>query len=202
MNLDTLLAPVVAWGPALIFWTLALVTIVAAVAVVASRQPIHSALFLLLTFVSVAALFVTRGAEFVGAVQVFVYAGGIMVLFLFVVMVVDVRAALREGTFHPETGLAAFLGFVLLGAILFGTVTALRGGIPAAADAEALRTVPPSVSGMVSPPSPGGNSHAVGLLLYGRYLVPFEVASILLLVAMIGAIVLGKKRLESAEVDR
>jgi NADH-quinone oxidoreductase subunit J len=195
------LQPLQTHGGALLFWILAILTIASAVAVVAARNPVHSALFLLLAFVSVAGIFFLGGAEFVGAVQILVYAGGIMVLFLFVIMLVNVKEAVARPVFSTETKFALVLGALLLAGALFGLVNAAQVFGPAA-DAAKLRTVPAAIVGSTPSGLVAGNSKSVGLLLFSRYLVPFELASVLLLVAMIGAIVMGKKRLESPEVDR
>src|SRR5262249_14233275 len=159
--------------------------------------------FLLLTFLCVAVLFVMRGAEFVGAVQVLVYAGGIMVLFLFVVMLINVRHLPEERV------LSAFWkgGFAVGLAVLLLLVFVVRPGTshdPARSD-RALRSVKQYEKKRVVMPDGTkmrlyklkrvGNSEAVGMALYTDYLVPFEVASLFLLVAMIGAIVIGKREL-------
>src|SRR5512142_2466977 len=106
--------------PFLVFFIVGTVAVAASILVVAMRNPVHSALFLLLTFLCVAVLFVMKGAEFVGAVQVLVYAGGIMVLFLFVVMLINVRTLPDEKMASPY-----LLGGLAVGAaifILFATI--------------------------------------------------------------------------------
>ena len=190
-------------GPAIVFWVLALTAVTAAVWVVAAKSPIHSALFLLLTFLAVAGIFILTGAEFVGAVQILVYAGGIMVLFLFVIMLVNIEETAKLSAFHKETRWAGVLAALLLIAVAYGLASGSKM-LHGPSDPKSLQTIPAemgSIAGKMAGTSPG-NSQAVGMVLYGRYLVPFEVASILLLVAMIGAIVMGKKKLESEEVDR
>jgi NADH-quinone oxidoreductase subunit J len=179
--------------------------------VVAMRNPVHSALFLLLTFLCVAVLFVMKGAEFVGAVQVLVYAGGIMVLFLFVVMLINVRHLPDERVLSNFwkggllVGLAVFLLFF----------TMVRPGVfhDAAANDKGLRTTytyrhrkvhqadGTVVRKLIRRGKVVGNSEAVGMALYTDYLVPFEVASLFLLVAMIGAIVIGKRELSASEEE-
>ncbi len=194
-------ATLVSIGPAIVFWVLAITTVAAAIAVVAAKNPVHSALFLLLTFATVAGLFIMQGAEFVGAVQLLVYAGGIMVLFLFVIMLVNVRQMENQKAFHAQTGIAIFLGALLLVTAGWGIIYAAQSSLGKPASAENLQKVPEALMSLTKPGATTGNSQALGIVLYGRYLIPFEVASILLLVAMIGAIVMGKKRLESDEVD-
>ena len=195
------------------FWLFAAIVVLGAVGVVAMRQPVHSALFLLLSFLGVAALFVMARAEFVGAVQVLVYAGGIMVLFLFTIMLVNVRRTAGEPFVHTQAGAGLVAGFLLL-AIVGGTVVAsyrVRGlselGEPASparlASTSITRTVTEVVEGKKVSTSVtedvAGNSQAVAWGLYRDYLLPFEVASVFLLVAMIGAVVLGKRTMDRVD---
>jgi NADH-quinone oxidoreductase subunit J len=195
----------------LIFFLVGTVAVAASILVVAMRNPVHSALFLLLTFLCVAVLFVMKGAEFVGAVQVLVYAGGIMVLFLFVVMLINVRHL------PDEKVLSNFWrgGFVVGLAVFILFATLVRPGVyhdPAASD-QGLRTTYTYRHRKVKQPDGTvvrklirrgkvvGNSEAVAMALYTDYLVPFEVASLFLLVAMIGAIVIGKRELSAIEEE-
>ena len=174
----------------IVFYVLALLTVLGGIGVVTFKNPVHSALSLLGTFLMVAGLFVLRHAEFLAAVQVLVYAGGIMVLFLFVIMLVNVKRVQPETAFLSAQAPVAVLGGVLMGlliafGLLAGKLAAAAGGSPAA-----LQTVDGKVL---------GNTEAVGWLLYRQYLVPFEIVSVVLLVAMIGAIVFG---LKGASLDR
>ena len=105
------------------FWFFAAIVVFGAVGVVAMRQPVHSALFLLLSFFGVAALFITLRAEFLAAVQILVYAGGIMVLFLFTIMLVNIRRTAGEPFLHRQAGVALLVAFLLL-AVVGGTVVA------------------------------------------------------------------------------
>jgi NADH-quinone oxidoreductase subunit J len=198
----------------LVFFLVGTVAVAASILVVAMRNPVHSALFLLVTFLCVAILFVMKGAEFVGAVQVLVYAGGIMVLFLFVVMLINVRHLPDERVLSNfwkggfAVGLAVF--------ILFFTL--VRPGVyhdPVPSDKSdiALRSTYTYRHRRVHQPDGTvvrklfrrgkvvGNSEAMGMALYTDYLVPFEVASLFLLVAMIGAIVIGKRELSAIEEE-
>jgi NADH-quinone oxidoreductase subunit J len=195
------------------FWFFAAVVLAGAIGVVAMRQPVHSALFLLLSFLGVAALFVTLSAEFLAAVQVLVYAGGIMVLFLFTIMLVNLRRTAGEPFVHRQAGAALLVAFLIL-AVVGGTIVASSrtssladAGQPA--DAAKLsttsitRSVTENVDGKkvrreVAEDVPG-NSQAVAWGLYRDYLLPFEVASVFLLVAMIGAVVLGKRTMERVD---
>jgi len=195
----------------LVFALIGTVAVAASILVISMRNPVHSALFLLLTFLCVAVLFVMKGAEFVGAVQVLVYAGGIMVLFLFVVMLINVRHLPDEKVLSNfwkggfAVGLAVFILFV----------TMVRPGVyhDAASSDKALRSTYTYRHRKVKNPDGTvtrklirrgkvvGNSEAVGMALYTDYLVPFEVASLFLLVAMIGAIVIGKRELSALEEE-
>lgn len=195
----------------LVFALIGTVAVAASILVIAMRNPVHSALFLLLTFLCVAVLFVMKGAEFVGAVQVLVYAGGIMVLFLFVVMLINVRHLPDERVLSNfwkggfAVGLAVF--------ILFTTL--VRPGVyhDPSSNEKALRSTYTYRHRKVKQPDGTvvrklirrgkvvGNSEAVGMALYTDYLVPFEVASLFLLVAMIGAIVIGKRELSALEEE-
>jgi NADH-quinone oxidoreductase subunit J len=195
----------------LVFAIVGTVAVAASILVISMRNPVHSALFLLLTFLCVAVLFVMKGAEFVGAVQVLVYAGGIMVLFLFVVMLINVRHL------PDERALSNFWkgGFAVGLAVFILFVTLVRPGVyhdPVASD-KPLRSTYTYRHRRVKQPDGTvvrklirrgkvvGNSEAVGMALYTDYLVPFEVASLFLLVAMIGAIVIGKRELSAFEEE-
>ena len=165
------------------FYLVAALTVAGAVGVIVARNPVHSALCLLWTFFMVAVLFILRHAELLAAVQVLVYAGGIMVLYLFVIMLARVKNLRPEEGFLSGLAPLAVVGGVLIGAllsigILLGTMAG--GGSGSAALANVGN-------------QPVGNTEAVGMVLYTRYLVPFEVVSVVLLVAMIGAIVFGRR---------
>jgi len=197
--------------PFLVFFITGTVAVASSILVVAMRNPVHSALFLLLTFLCVAVLFFLVEAEFVGAVQILVYAGGIMVLFLFVVMLINVRHLPDEKMISPYWKGALAIGFGLF--VLFATI--IRGGAyhEPVDNQKALRTgrvlvakKSTTASGetrrrLVRQNRVIGNSEAIGLALYRDYLVPFEVASVFLLVAMIGAIVIGKRDLYSEDEE-
>jgi len=163
----------------LLFAAFAAVLVASSLLVILHRNPVTSALFLVLAFCSLAALYLLLGAEFVGMVQVIVYAGAIMVLFLFVIMYLNLGHDVEGGV---QTTLRRGLGWVV-GAVLVaeGAMLLARG--------MALGPETPQ-----SPPPPGGNTGAIGLLLYSRYLFPFEITSLVLLVAMVGAIVITRGR--------
>jgi NADH-quinone oxidoreductase subunit J len=168
-----------------VFAVLALGT---AVAVVLARNPVHSALFLLTSFLLVACIFFLQNAEFVGAVQILVYAGGIMVLFLFVIMLVHQRTLKSDTAFQHQWDIALIFLIVFLIPFLYVFWTERFPDVPV--NPDAFRTVRGKIA---------GNTEAVAWLLYRDYLLPFEVASIFLLVAMIGAVVLGKRSIEKVD---
>ena len=194
-----------------VFMIIGTIAVASSILVVWMRNPVHSALFLLMTFLCVAALFVMKAAEFVAAVQVLVYAGGIMVLFLFVVMLINVRHLPEERVTSKFWlgGIAVGLGIF----ILFAAEVRPGAYHDPVNNEDALRTTYSHRTRKVTQPDGSvirkrvrrgtvvGNSEAVGMALYRDYLVPFEVASLFLLVAMIGAIVIGKRELSAAEEE-
>jgi NADH-quinone oxidoreductase subunit J len=184
----------------IMFYILAALCVAGGVGVITLRNPVHSAISLLGTFLAVAALFVLREAEFLAAVQIMVYAGGILVLFLFVIMLVNIRRLQPEQVFLSRHAAVAVAAGVVLGAVIaFGV---LWGTFPDATTAPAV--VADTGETAVSPlrgidGEEVGNTEAVGWLLYRTYLVPFEVVSVVLLVAMIAAIIYGRKDAALAE---
>lgn len=196
--------------PLLVFLVIGTLAVASSVLVVAMRNPVHSALFLLLTFLCVAVLFVLKSAEFVAAVQVLVYAGGVMVLFLFVVMLINYRHLPEERLLSP-----VWMGGIGVGIAVFVLLaTIVRGGayqdpVPDAARKlatvrETYLTEHPTNPDMLvrrTRERENRNAEAVGMELYTKYLVPFEVVSLFLLVAMIGAIVIGKRELSAEEEE-
>lgn len=157
------------------FYIFSTLTLAAAILVIASRNPVTSAMFLIVTFLGMAALFVLLEAYFLAVIQVLVYAGAVVVLFLFIVMLLDVQAAAR---LRPRwlTAVASGLAGLLL---VFGLATLLRrGGLAATA---------------IEGPGAGANLKAFGVELFTTYLLPMEVTGFLLLVAMIGVIVLSRR---------
>ena len=171
-----------------LFAIFAALALASAIAVVVAKSPVHSALYLLLSFVLVAAIFILQQAEFVGAVQMLVYAGGIMVLFLFVVMLVNPGVTRAGKSFQHQWDLALVLLPVFLLPFLYVLGTEKLPDV--AARPDAFRMIGQKVA---------GNTEAVAWVLFRDYLVPFEVASVFLLVAMIGAVVLGKRSLEKMD---
>lgn len=163
---------------AVIFYILASIALLSAVMVIWSRNVVHSAIYLVLTFLCVAAVYVLLRAEFVAAVQVLVYAGGIVVLFLFVILLVNLG-----DTLGPRVRLHAMVSGIT-GASVVGLILYVYSRGPLA------RSL--AMGGPVA--GPGGNLQSIGQALYRDFLLPFEIASVLLLVAMIGAIVLARQK--------
>jgi len=163
----------------LFFFYFAIVIALTSMLVVALRNPVYSALSLLIMFFHVAGLYVTLHAEFLAAVQVIVYAGAILVLYLFVVMLLNLK---QDDRYHQQWPVAGLIGTTLL---LEGIVLSFAKGQAAATTPTNTET---TVEGL-------GNTEALGDVLYSTYLFPFEVASLILLVAMIGAIILAKRDL-------
>jgi NADH-quinone oxidoreductase subunit J len=165
--------------PDILFYVFAFLTLLCGVLVVAnpfSRNPVTSAMFLVLTIISMAGLFVLLHAFFLAAVQILVYAGAVMVLFLFVIMLLDLKEEERRRV--KKFGLIA--GLVSVGAI-------------AAIFVKVLANRP---NGCLVTPMLEGEPFGLGKLLFTQYLLPFEVVSVLLLVAMMGVILLSKKDLK------
>jgi NADH-quinone oxidoreductase subunit J len=164
----------------LLFFLLALVAVASALGLLFSQNPVYSALYLIVNFATVAIFYLLLGAPFIALAQVTVYAGAIMVLFLFVIMLLGAEKMQYGRTLPWQRPLAIFLGVLLLfeaGYIIFFDLAGAPGPEPG----------PPIL----------GNPEEVALRLFNQYLVPFEVTSILLLVAMIGAIVLTKRKREA-----
>jgi NADH-quinone oxidoreductase subunit J len=161
-----------------LFYVFAALTLLCAVLVVAnpfSRNPVTSAMFLVLTIISMSGLFLLLHAFFLAAVQIIVYAGAVIVLFLFVIMLLDLKEEQRRKI--KFFGLAA--GLVSVGAIVSIFVKSLA-----------------SVKTDTTAPTLEGETYALGKLLFTQYTLPFEIVSVLLLVAMVGVILLSKKKLE------
>jgi len=167
-------------GQAIAFYVLSALILGFAIMVVSTRNTVHSVLYLVANFLFVAALYVLLGAQFLAVIQILVYAGGIVVLYLFVVMLVNLK---RPPEAHSDPRRRGKLGFALAAIVLAQLAAiAVWGG-------TRVTPAPSATTAQM------GNTEQVGWLLYTDYLIPFEVASILLLVAMIGAIVLTKKEI-------
>ena len=160
-----------------LFFALAIVAIAAAVGVLLSKNPVYSALSLLVNFAVLAVMYVMLHAQFIAVVQVIVYAGAIVVLFLFVIMLIGTDTRLlgaRGRSRQVATVIAVVAGVAFLASLAYisvaGSLAADQGPVPG-----------------------NGSVQAIGEALFTQYLLPFELASVLLLVAMIGAVVLARK---------
>ncbi|MBS0245340.1 MAG: NADH-quinone oxidoreductase subunit J [Proteobacteria bacterium] len=162
---------------AVFFYLFACILVASAFMVIASKNPVHSVLYLILAFVNAAGLFVMMGAEFLAMILVVVYVGAVAVLFLFVVMMLDVDfAELKQGALqYLPVGM-------LIGGIFLAELVMVVGSW----------AIGPGIPTAITAPIPTGitNTEAIGLVLYTRYVYFFEIAGMILLVAMIGAIVL------------
>jgi NADH-quinone oxidoreductase subunit J len=160
------------------FYLLSGLMILGGLIVITRKNPVHSALALIVTLLGQAGLYLMLYAPFVAGVQIILYVGGIMVLFLFVIMLVNLERAQEERTFNKQwaVGIAAATALGLMFTLIY-----VKG--------RAFFPEP----GLASPET--DNTQRVGVMLYGHYMFAFEIASLLLLVAMIGAVVMAKKRI-------
>ena len=164
---------------AIFFYLFASVTVASAVMVIASRNPVHSVLFLILAFVNAAGLFILMGAEFLAWILIIVYVGAVALLFLSVVMMLDVDFV------ELKSGMLSYLPIgALIGAVLLVELLIIVGAWAVGADVSKSITAP------IPPSSQVSNTTALGLVLYTNYIYFFQAAGVILLVAMIGAIVL------------
>ncbi|WP_214472193.1 NADH-quinone oxidoreductase subunit J [Mesorhizobium sp. dw_380] len=161
------------------FLLFAAASVVTALTLVLARNPVHSALALMACFLQVSAIFVLLEAPLLAVIQIFVYVGAIMVLFLFVIMMIDVREAVLQ-RFLPGSNLPVLVLLVLLAVEML--VLVLRSDRFSVAELVATRT--------------GGEVRHLSTTLFADYLLPFEVASVILLAALVGAIVLARKEPE------
>ena len=160
------------------FYFLSAIAVISGLLVITRRNPVHSALALIFTLLALAGLYLMLYAPFVAGVQIILYAGGIMVLFLFVIMLVSLETAQREHQFNKQWHVAA-LATTVLGAMFVFVFARGKAIFPA--------------RGAVMPENL--NTQQFGLRLLTDYLLPFEIASLLLLVAIVGAVVMAKKRI-------
>ncbi len=168
------------------FYLFAAILLGSAAMVVTARNPVHSVLFLILAFFNAAALFLIAGAEFLAMILVIVYVGAVAVLFLFVVMMLDVNFAQLQEGYQRYLPIGATVGVVLLAELLL-----VAGGWEFAPTAGALRLS--STLGNL------GNTQALGRLIYTDYIFLFQVAGLILMVAMIGAIVLTHRERQTSK---
>ena len=165
-----------------IFFISAIVAVFGAVMMIAQRNPIASVLYLILSFVAQAVLYVQLGALFVGAMLVIVYAGAILVLFLFVIMLLNLRSTADLG--NPSTALSRLTKLILAGLMFVEFVFIIR--------AVFMGFVAGNLS-VGSPASEFGSVKSVSMLLFTKYLYPFELTGVLMLIAVVGAVVIAKK---------
>jgi NADH-quinone oxidoreductase subunit J len=174
----SIIDPIFRW---VVFSVSGLIAILGSLMMVTRRNPIHSALWLIVAFFSLAVIYLTLHAQFIAVAQVMVYAGAIMMLIIFVIMLIQLEIeSTRKGRITGGRVIGAFITVILfleIGAVLFS----FPGG--------ALRASGESATQM-------GSVESVGTALYGKYLFPFEIASILLLVGLVGAVVLARRRQE------
>jgi NADH-quinone oxidoreductase subunit J len=160
------------------FYLLAGIMLIGGILVITRRNPVHSALALIVTLLAQASIYLMLYAPFVAGVQIILYAGGIMVLFLFVIMLVSIERSLKERQFNSQW--------------VVGTIAATAlGGLFIAVYAKGKNIFPTHALSTVE----NNNTQRVATMLYGQYMFAFEIASLLLLVAIIGAVVMAKKRI-------
>lgn len=167
--------------PLIAFFILSAIALVSAVMVITRRNAVHSVIWLTVTLFSVGGVFLMLHAQFLFAVQIILYVGGIMVLFLFVVMLVNLDVSLKQAQFSRQWQVALVTSVVLLAELSYGVYQ----GHQAFPLAQAAGT-----------PISMQNTEAIGLALYQDFMLPVEIASILLLVAMVGAVVMAKRKFE------
>jgi NADH-quinone oxidoreductase subunit J len=160
------------------FYLLSAIMLIGGVLVITRRNPVHSALALIVTLLAQAAIYLMLYAPFVAGVQIILYAGGIMVLFLFVIMLVSIDRSIKERQFNSQW--------------IIGVIAAMAlGGLFIAVYMRGANLFPGSPMSIME----GDNTQRIATMLYGQYMFAFEIASLLLLVAIIGAVVMAKKRI-------
>jgi NADH-quinone oxidoreductase subunit J len=193
---------------AVFFWIFSIAAIFAGLLTVMARNAVHSALFLISSLLSVAALFILLGAEFIAGVQILVYVGGVMVLFLFVIMLVNVGAEERGASniFNGKRQVAAGLVFCFL--LVFGLLIAVGSGSSALQTRDEARIKEVAAARAQAGPANAtgtakmtSDTEKIGRALYGYASLPFEIASVLLLVAIIGSVMLARTLKQEAAVD-
>lgn len=163
------------------FIVFSVMALVSAVFVITRRNAVHSVIWLIVTLFAVSGIYLLQHAEFLFAVQIILYVGGITVLFLFVVMLVDIDVALKQARFARQWQVALVTAVLLLAQVGYALYNHGLG-----------LKLPPQP--MVNAPTQ--NTQAVGMALYQNYMLPVEIASVLLLVAMVGAVIMAKRKLQ------
>jgi len=167
---------------AIIFWILALLTIGMALTVVLIKNPIYSALSLAMTMVGVSAVFVSLNAYFIAGVQLIVYAGAVMVLFVMVLMLFDLKHELQAFTQGKATGIIKIATVGMLGGLIVGAILMSAGSLPGTPPADSQAALM------------GDNTKQLGQLLFSQYLFGFEALGVLLLVVAVGAVALSRSK--------
>lgn len=176
-------------GATWVFWICGVITLAGAIGTITRRNPVSAALWLILTLFATGGVFLALHATFLAVIQVLVYAGAVMVLFVFVVMAVsDVNA---ERFAVPRAWLSKIVGLVALGVVVDRLLRVFVAGGSSLAGASAAKALPPDF----------GTVRSVGRLLFSTYLLPFEVLSVLLLVAVIAAVTVTRHRREAPAND-
>lgn len=168
--------------PQIFFAYFAISMTVLSLLVVTRRNPVHSVLWMLVLFIHIAAMYLFLNAEFLAAIQIIIYAGAILVLFLFVIMLLNLKqeetVKKYQGQWPISAGIAIVFAIFLI--LIVGKITVM----------------PPLGEYSIEAIKAEGSMMTIGKVLYTKYLLPFEIASLVLLVALIGAVVLAKKRVE------
>jgi NADH-quinone oxidoreductase subunit J len=168
---------------AFLFFLFASVAIASAIMMIVHRNPIYCALFLIVTLFALAGLYVLQNAPFIAAVHIIVYAGAIMVLFLFVIMLLNIKSDIAK---ERPNRLLQFLGILLASIFFIELAFFVRTG----------STNSSTVASVVESQNQIGSTKVIGNLLFTEYLLPFEIASVLLLAAIIGSVILAKLKLK------
>jgi NADH-quinone oxidoreductase subunit J len=202
---------------AVFFWVFAVAAMIAALLTILAKNAVHSAMFLISTLVSVAALFVLLGAEFIAGVQILVYVGGVMVLFLFVIMLVNVSAEERgsEELFNRPAQVVA--SALLLGLLVLGLISATKRGVDGLYKRDEARREQQPIAEIVTAGAQAQQrglsrdatgvsrlsreTERVGASLYRFASLPFEIASVLLLVAIVGSVLLARTTKQEVAAD-
>ncbi len=167
------------WIDTLLFYAFAFLTLLGGILTITRKSAIHSAISLIISLLGVAGLFLLRRAEFLFATQIVLYVGGIMVLFLFVIMLVNLDEAAKVRQFNRQWPIA-LLCVIGVGVVVLYFINKGAG---------AFKLAPPAVAKAAE-----GNVQQIADVLFSQYLLPFEVASVLLLVAVVGSVIMAKKR--------
>lgn len=169
-------------APQLFFAYFTIMIVGSAVLVVTRKNPVHSVLWMLVVFIHIAALYLFLNAEFLAAIQIIIYAGAILVLFLFVIMLLNLRKEDMVKKFQKQWPMGLITGtvFVIFFMVILGRISVM----------------PPLGKYTVQFIQSEGAMMTIGKVLYTEYLLPFEIASLILLVAILGAVVLAKKKLQ------